>query len=133
MGNKRLIISIILLFCTIFNIGQTKAQYKVIGYLTNWGNLYNDALASDADKLTHVCIAFFNPISTINAKLSGTINHQTVDYYHKHHVKVLASIGGANANGPIWKELLKPANRGKLIDSMYTFLKNNNLDGFDMD
>jgi chitinase len=113
--------------------GSTYAQFKVVGYLYNWGNFVSDANSVDYTRVTHINIAFVNPNST--AVLSPTANlSSVVQIVHNNNAKVLVSLGGANAPSATWSALLQNSTtRTTLVNSIIQFVSTYNLDGVDID
>ncbi|MFM7022025.1 MAG: glycosyl hydrolase family 18 protein [Flavobacteriales bacterium] len=119
------------LFFLLFISSAFGAQFKTVGYLTNWGNIATDAGKIDYSIITHVNIAFINPSNS--GTLSPTTNLSTaVQTIHNNNAKVLASLGGAGATSA-WATLMEAANRDAFITKIVTFTKTWNLDGIDMD
>jgi chitinase len=119
------------LFVLLFISSSVNAQFKMVGYLTNWGNLTQDANNVDYTKVTHLNIAFINPDNSGN--LSPTTSLTTVNQtIHNNNAKVLASLGGAGASSS-WPTLMEAANRGAFITKIVNFSKTYNFDGIDMD
>jgi len=131
---KRLTISIGLLALPTLMQAQ---QFKVVGYLTNWGaDFAGDASKVDYTKVTHINIAFINPNST--GTLGPTTSLSTVvTTIHNNNAKVLASLGGAGAGSgnlsTYWTNLMQPANRAAFITKIVDFVDTYNLDGIDVD
>ncbi len=119
------------LFVLLFISSSVTAQFKMVGYLTNWGNLTQDANNVDYTKVTHLNIAFINPDNSGN--LSPTTSLTTVNQtIHNNNAKVLASLGGASAPAS-WYTLMEAANRDAFITKIVSFSKTYNFDGIDMD
>ena len=119
------------LFVLLFISSPVLAQFKMVGYLTNWGNLATDASNVDYSKITHVNIAFINPNNS--GTLSPTTSLSTaVQTIHNNNAKVLASLGGAGSPSS-WATLMESANRAAFITKIVNFSKTYNLDGIDMD
>ena len=126
---------IIFSFC-LFISTTLQAQFKVVGYLTNWGNFVNDANNIDYTKVTHVNIAFFNPTTgTIKTTdIAPVTNLSTVtDIIHTNNALAIASFGGANASTSSWSSLMAAATRTAFISKISAFAIQYNLDGIDID
>ncbi|MFM7022026.1 MAG: glycosyl hydrolase family 18 protein [Flavobacteriales bacterium] len=117
-------------FLIFFSVAL-KAEFKVVGYLYNWGNFVNNANNVDYTKVTHINIAFINPDD--NGNLSPTSNLSTVvTLIHSHNVKVLASFGGAGSPST-WATLMASDQRDAFIVKIVKLINDYNLDGIDMD
>ncbi|MDB5273195.1 MAG: putative chitinase [Chitinophagaceae bacterium] len=122
-----ILFSLFLLFSPL-----SHAQFRVVGYLPNWGTLIDDASAVDFTKLTHLNIAFINPTDATGTLAPTTDLSTVVSMAHTNNVKVLASIGGANLP-TYYSTLLTAANRGAFIHKLIQFTLTYNLDGIDVD
>ena len=117
-------------FFLLFSIAL-KAEFKVVGYLYNWGSFVSNANNVDYTKVTHINIAFLNPDN--NGNLSPTSNLTTVvNIIHNNNVKVLASFGGAGSPSS-WATLMASDKRDAFITKIVTLVNSYNLDGVDMD
>ncbi len=126
------------------------AQTRVIGYIPTYKGLTASIDRADLTKLTHLNIAFINPdkngdlfkvnhITCMQNETADNVSsadlHYTVSKAHEAGVKVLVSMAGAlitSCSGD-WAKLLKPKNRGKLVDNIIDFVDKFNLDGIDID
>lgn len=116
----------------------------LVGYLPDYDGSYADfAKSLDFTKMTHLYLAFGNPpfcTGTCTASSDMTFSlGQTdadiktlVDTAHRHHVKVILSIGGGGGDQQILQfydaGLSKP-----LVKSLNTYIHQHNLDGVDVD
>lgn len=124
---------VIMLMITLLSISFSQAQFRVIGYLPNWGNFLTNANAIDYSKITHLNIAFINPTNA-NGDLGPTNNLSTVvTLAHSNNVKVLASLGGASASSLYATLLANNISRTAFIDKITQFTLNYDLDGIDVD
>jgi hypothetical protein len=115
----------------IFSFLFSHAEFKVVGYLYNWGNFVQDAQAVDYTKVTHINIAFLNPNNA--GVMTPTNNLNTVvNIIHNGNAKAIVSVGGANSPSS-WATLMQAANRSAFIHTTKQFLKQYNLDGIDID
>lgn len=129
--NTKIAKGIIMSFC-LFLSPALHAQFKVVGYLTNWGSFVSDAQKIDYSRVTHVNIAFINP--NTKGVLSPVANLATVtQIIHNNNAVVVASLGGATANANTWATYTSTANRTNFISQIVKFTKNYNLDGIDVD
>lgn len=129
--NNKITKGLIMSFC-LFVSTTLQAQFKVIGYLTNWGNFIEDAQNIDYSKVTHVNIAFVNP--GLSGNLAPTNNLSTVtQIIHTNNALALASLGGATANATTWATHTNTTNRTAFISKVLAFTIKYNLDGIDID
>ncbi len=106
---------------------------RVIGYLPNWGGFLENARSIPFDKITHLVIAFINPLDD-KGNLGPTDNlHQVVELAHDNNTKVMMSLGGAIVEGPRWKQLQSDAHRPAFLEKIERFLLQFKLDGIDVD
>ncbi|MFZ9847889.1 MAG: glycosyl hydrolase family 18 protein [Flavobacteriales bacterium] len=120
-----------ILFLGLFCFQFSKAEFKIIGYLYNWGNFVNEANALDYTKLTHVNISFVNPNNSGDMSPTNSLS-TVVNIIHNGNAKAIASVGGANS-ATTWSTLMQTANRSAFIHKIKLFLYQYNLDGIDMD
>ncbi|HXA03124.1 MAG TPA: glycosyl hydrolase family 18 protein [Cytophagaceae bacterium] len=111
---------------------RASAQFRVVGYLPNWGNLSTDASVLDYTKITHLNIAFLNPAAAGDLGPTTGLS-SAVQYAHNSNVKILISLGGSNAPAAIWSNLLLDANRAAYITKIVGFVNTYSLDGVDID
>lgn len=129
---KRITWGLFLLIVPFISKGQ---QFKVVGYLTNWGNLASDASNVDYTKVTHINIAFINPTNSTGTLGPTSGLSSAVGTIHTNNAKVLISLGGANAfsSFPNWPNLIKSANRSAYIHKIMQMVDTYSLDGVDVD
>ena len=121
----------ILILLLLISILPSWAQFRVIGYLPNWGSFVTNANSIDYSKITHLNIAFLNPDETGN--LGPTIGLSTVvTKAHDNNVLILASLGGAGVPDN-YTNLLQDANRPGFINKIVDFVNAYDLDGIDVD
>ena len=114
-------------------LSYVQAQFRVIGYLPNWGNFVTAANNLDHTKLTHINISFINPTNT-NGDLGPTTNLSTVvGILHSHNLKVIASIGGATGSAYYANLLSTSVSRTAFVNKLKQFTLDYNLDGIDVD
>lgn len=110
---------------------NTRAQFRVVGYVSPWGTTTPDISKVDFSKITHLNIAFVNPDSTGNLILPPGFD-TLISRAHENNVKVLASIGGGMHN-PHYVTLLADANRPALVQKLIQLSIDHSLDGIDVD
>ncbi len=124
---------VIMLMIPLFSLSSAQAQFRVIGYLPNWGSFLTNANAIDYSKITHLNIAFINP-TNVNGNMGPTNDlANVVTLAHNNNVKVLASLGGATATSLYTTLLSTSATRTAFIDKITQFTLTYNLDGIDVD
>ena len=112
----------------------SNAQFKVVGYLVNWNNFVGGANAIDYNKVTHINVAFINPMDA-SGTLGPTASLSTVvGIVHTNNSKILASLGGAGANATNWSAVMANATtRTAFVSTIMQFVSTYNLDGIDID
>ena len=113
---------------------NTAPLARVVGYLpyyrTAWIN------RGDWSKLTHLCLAFFNPDDNghFSSKFEGAALSAAIDSAKAHGIKVLASIGGGGGGDKeAWATLLAEGNTARLADSLAALVVRLGIDGIDVD
>lgn len=107
--------------------------FKVVGYLSA-GN-FDKIDSIELEILTHLCLAFANPDAQGNLIFSrNTDIRPVVKKAHDTGVKVLVSLAGGGTPDPDdWKRVLSAPNRPSFIANIIKYVKENNLDGVDVD
>ncbi len=118
--------------------GRLQAQPKVVAYVPNWADLKVFAPQIDYAKLTHINIAFENPVDA-----NGTLSFHAEDELlitqaHAHGVKILVSIGGGSAseNEAVrarYFELISAAKRAGFVSQLAAYVSAHDFDGLDVD
>jgi chitinase len=117
---------------------EAGAQKKVVAYVPNWGDLASFAKTIDYSKITHINIAFENPINE-NGDLSyNKLNDVLIAKAHEKGVKILLSIGGgaASTNKTLldrYSVLLSDAKRAGFAAKLAGVVRSHKLDGLDVD
>lgn len=130
-------------FCfllSISSIHNSQAQFKVIGYVPNWIDMGAFANSFDFSKVTHINVAFKNPVANGDlTKGSNTGLATLVSKAHASNVKVLISLGGGtdsenSAQRQIWFNLINSqANADLFAAKALSYVNTWNLDGIDVD
>ena len=108
---------------------NTAEKFRVVGYVM--GNLDKLGASIDFKRITHLNIAFINPDSAgVFKDVAGL--KTVVTKAHKHGVKVLMAIAGGRAPA-YYRTLVSPARRAPFIANLSKFMKDNELDGVDVD
>lgn len=118
--------------------GGLQAENRVVAYVPNWVDLKKFAETIDYPRLTHLNIAFENPVHE-NGDLSfNKDNERLIAKAQANKVKVLVSIGGGSASGD--KELLRryfdlltEPKRAGFVAKLTAYVSTHNFDGLDVD
>lgn len=110
------------------------AQKKIVDYV------YTGVSASSIDftKITHLNVAFENPVDAAGNLSYNANNTSVINAAHANNVKVLVSLcGGGMSNDPEMRaryfNLITPANRSAFINKIITYINQHNFDGVDLD
>ena len=113
--------------------------YKVVAYVPNWNdNTAAFAKTIDYAKITHINLAFQNPINDAGDMEFAAGSEVIVAEAHKRNVKVLVSIGGGSASGDAalmarYDLLTSDAHRAAFVKKLAVYIKAHDLDGLDVD
>lgn len=119
----------------LFSI-PVNAQSKVVAYVPNWVDLATFAETIDYPKLTHINIAFENPVNASGELSFNDQNPVLIAKAHAKHVQVLVSIGGASASTdqkPLFFDLIRDAKRAGFVAKIVDYVLAHNFDGVDVD
>lgn len=110
----------------------------VVAYVVNWNDLPAYVPTIDYAKLTHINIAFENPIDDEGNLSYQPNNDLLIAQARAKGVKVLMSIGGGlAASDPVMQKryfaLIKPEARGAFAVRLAKYLDDHKLDGLDVD
>jgi len=111
---------------------------KVVAYVPNWIELDAFAGTIEYSKITHVNLAFENPIDDGGTLSFNSKNEVLIAKAHAHHVPVLISIGGGTASSDKvlldrYEALLSNAQRDGFVAKLAAFVSQHNFDGLDVD
>jgi len=116
-----------------------KPDYKkVVAYVPNWIDLEEFSKTIPYGKLTHINIAFENPVDE-SGKLSFNKGNTTlIERAHDRKVKVLVSLGGGSASSDEkmrnrYFDLLKDGKRAGFVNKIVAYVTRHGLDGVDVD
>lgn len=107
------------------------AQFRVVGYISEWNQTLATVNDSTLKKLTHLNISFVNPDSAGNLLLPVRFD-SIIKQAKANNVKVLMAIGGGNFN-PYYKRLLNNDNRKAFVEKLIQLAMDYQLDGIDVD
>lgn len=110
----------------------------VVAYVPNWIDLDAFVQTIDYDKITHINIAFENPIDDAGDLSSNPKNQLIVDRAHREKIKVLISIGGGSASADKemmtrYFRLISSPNRTAFAAKLADYVEKHNYDGLDVD
>lgn len=111
---------------------------KVVAYVPNWINLDAFAKTIDYPKVTHINIAFENPVDDSGELSFNRRNQALLDAAKVAKVKVLVSIGGGGASGneelkARYFKLLTDEHRPEFVKKIAGYLEEHGFDGLDVD
>ena len=112
--------------------------YRVVGYLPYYRTTSNSwTLRGDWSKLTHLCLAFFNPDDNghFSSKFGDAALAAAIDSAKAHNIKILASIGGGGDGArSVWAtKLTADGGVAALADSLAALVNRLGIDGVDVD
>ena len=114
------------------------AQRKIVAYVPNWVDLNAFSEAIDYPKLTHINIAFENPVNDAGDLSFNRKNQVLLAHAKTKGVKVLISIGGGAASGDKkllarYFHLLNETNRAGFATKLAAYVVSHDFDGLDVD
>lgn len=114
------------------------ARPRVVAYVPNWINLTEFAKTIDYPKITHINLAFENPVDDTGQLSFNSRNQAVIDAARAAKVKVLISIGGGAASGneglkARYFKLLTPEQRPGFVAKIAAYLDEHRFDGIDID
>ena len=114
------------------------AERRVVAYVPTWVDLKAFADTVEYDKLTHINVAFSNPVND-----DGDLSFKEevaflVAKARAHRVKVLVSIGGGGASGnkamlARYAALLADSKRASFVAKLVDYVGKHDFDGLDVD
>lgn len=115
-----------------------RAQSRVVAYVPNWVDLAAFAPSIDYPKLTHINIAFENPVNDRGDVSFQAKNEALVARARKHRVKILVSLagGGVGSDAALkqrWFELIGPIRRAGFVAKLADYVTRHQLHGLDVD
>ena len=111
---------------------------KMVAYLPNWIDLTTFADTIDYAKITHINLAFENPVDDKGNLSFDSKDAVLIAKAHAHHVPVLISIGGGSASGDKvlmhrYFDLLTGAKRAGFVAKIAEYVTHHGFDGLDVD
>lgn len=114
------------------------AQGYVVAYVPNWIDLATFTETIEYEKITHINIAFENPIDDEGNLSFDAKNDLLIAKARANKVKVLISIGGGSAATdkvlqPRYFSLLTDAKRAGFVAKLAAYVEEHKFDGLDVD
>ena len=111
---------------------------KVVAYVPNWRELKTFADTIDYAHITHINIAFENPINAGGELSLSSKNDILIKKAHERHVPVLISIGGGAVAGnktllARYFDLITDAKRSAFVAKLADYVTVHHFDGLDVD
>lgn len=129
-----------LFFCLVGGcvVSHAEARPMVVAYVPNWVNLTTFSQRIDYGKLTHINLAFENPVDDDGNLSFNTNDVVLVDKAHAQKVRILISIGGgaASTNKKLmarYFNLLSQTNRNAFASKLADYVVAHDFDGLDVD
>jgi len=115
-----------------------QAQKRVVAYVPNWVDLNSFSESIDYAKLTHINIAFENPVNAGGDLSFNRKNQVLINKARTNGVKVLISIGGGAASSDKklldrYFDLLTDAKRAGFAARLADYVMQHEFDGLDVD
>jgi len=120
------------------SLATLQARPRVVAYVPNWIDLEEFAKGIDYAKVTHLNIAFENPLDELGTLSFNRRNTALITRAKATKVKVLVSIGGGSASGDeVMKaryfRLLSDEHRPGFVRKLAGYVKKHGFDGLDVD
>ncbi|RYD45000.1 MAG: hypothetical protein EOP83_31060 [Verrucomicrobiaceae bacterium] len=115
------------------------ARPLVVAYVPNWIELETFAETIPYEKVTHLNVAFENPVDDAGTLSFDKSVSVLIEKAHAKKVKVLISIGGGSASGDATLKaryaglLSTPETRGGFSEKLLEYVKAHDFDGLDVD
>ncbi|MEO5917028.1 MAG: glycosyl hydrolase family 18 protein [Luteolibacter sp.] len=114
------------------------AKKVVVAYVPNWIDLERFSKTINYSKLTHINIAFENPVDATGKLSFNKQDDAIIARAHAKNVKVLVSLGGGSASGDEemkarYFDLLGEKKRAAFVNSIAAYVIRHGFDGVDVD
>ncbi len=118
--------------------GQANAQKLIVGYVPNWIEVEAFTKEIDFGKLTHINVAFENPVDDSGKFSFNPLNAGLIKAAQAKGVKVLVSIGGGSAASDKvlqkrYFDLTADGKRAGFVAGLADYVVRNKFDGLDVD
>lgn len=138
---RRTILGIEKIFAAAIILGSavgSVAQPRIVAYVPNWVDLDSFSQTIDYAKLTHINVAFENPVNAEGDLSFNQKNSALIAKAHTNNVKVLISIGGGSASEDRtlrsrYFHLLNETNRAPFAAKVADYVSRRGFDGLDVD
>ncbi len=115
-----------------------RSRPRVVAYVPNWISYLDYPASLDYEKLTHINLAFENPVNTAGDLSYQPVNTAILAQARARGVKVLVSVAGGNASEDKvmrqkWFTLISPAKRKAFAARLYAYVEKHGFDGLDLD
>jgi len=115
-----------------------QGETRVVTYLTNWSDIPTITKTIDYSRISHINVAFENPIDESGNMSFKEEDATIVSKAHSHKVQVLVSIGGGSASEDKpqrerYFRLMSDAKRGAFVAKLAAYVVAHNFDGVDVD
>ena len=143
--NSRALLGTLIVFASLLVSPMANAKNavvsprpKVIAYVPNWIDLTTFVDIIDYAKVTHINLAFENPVDDEGNLSFDSKDAVLIAKAHAHHVPVLISIGGGSASGDKvlmrrYFDLLTDAKRAGFVAKIVEYVGGHKFDGLDVD
>lgn len=120
------------------SLATLQARPRVVAYVPNWIDLEEFAKGIDYPKVTHLNVAFENPLDEDGTLSFNRRNAALITRAKAAKVKVLVSIGGGSASGDKvlkarYFKLLSDEHRAGFVRKLAGYVKKHGFDGLDVD
>jgi len=127
-----------LLVLLAVSLATLQARPRVVAYVPNWIDLDAFAEGIDYEKVTHLNVAFENPVDDAGTLSFNRMNAVLITRAKAAKVKVLVSIGGGPASGDKvlqarYFKLLSDEHRPGFVRKLAGYVKKHGFDGLDVD
>lgn len=114
------------------------ARKHVVAYVPNWIPLAEFAKTIPYDRVTHLNLAFENPVDDEGELSFNASNREVIRRAREAKVKVLVSIGGGAASGneelkARYFKLIAADRRADFVKKIVAYLEKHHFDGIDVD
>jgi GH18 family chitinase len=114
------------------------ARSKVVAYVPNWIDLDAFTPTIDYARITHINIAFENPVNDKGDLSFNEKNEVLISRARENKVAILVSIGGGSASGDKtllerYANLTSDAKRAGFVARLADYVSKHNFDGLDVD
>ena len=127
-----------LLVPLMFLSAQAQAQKRIVAYVPNWIDLNSFSETIDYARLTHINIAFENPVNAEGDLSFSKKNQVLINKARTNGVKILISIGGDAASSDKklldrYFDLLTDTKRASFAARLADYVVRHDFDGLDVD